>query len=119
MAQELEQRRPAKRRHGFPPSLRVRVARFVEGQREQGHSWSSLSERLGVSGNTLLRWVDAEAGGSERVGGGFAKIHLVPAAATGPGSSVGVEGLAIESPNGFRLTGLSLADAVRALTMLR
>jgi hypothetical protein len=86
-----------------PPELKARATAWITEQRAKGRTVVALAARLGVAPGTILRWSD----GSVRA---VVPVHIVPDE-TSPA-------VAVVSPSGFRIEGLSLADAARVLREL-
>ena len=87
----------------MPPELKARATAWIAEQRAEGRTVAALAAELGVAAGTILRW----SRGSVRA---IVPVHVVPDE-TSPA-------VAVVSPSGFRIEGLSLADAVRALREL-
>ena len=87
----------------MPPALKVRAGAWIRDQRAEGRTVAELALELGVAAGTILRW---------SIGGTRA---LVPVQVV---SDRTVATAAVVSPSGFRIEGLSLADAVRVLREL-
>lgn len=85
------------------PELRDRATAWIAARRAAGRKVSELAAELGVSDGTILRW-------SSRGVKAIVPVRVVPDA-TG-------DGVSVVSPSGFRIEGLSLTDAVRALREL-
>jgi len=84
----------------YEPELKERIRRFVGVQRAVGRTWKQLSEGLGVPSGTLTRWAESA---------GESTAALLPVRAV---SDAGDERVSITSPSGWRIEGLSVAQAV-------
>ncbi|MBN1917457.1 MAG: hypothetical protein JW889_06070 [Verrucomicrobia bacterium] len=95
----------------YPTPLRERVIRWAGARREHGARWHQLSSELGISAESLRRWVLLEAP---------AAPALVPVEVVGQDR----EGSAADRPlrlvtrAGHRIEGLSLADAIELVRVL-
>lgn len=83
------------------PELRARATAWVSARRAEGVRVAELAAKLGVSEGTVLRW----SNGAVKA---IVPVRVVPDAAA----------VSVVSPSGFRIEGLSLVDAVRALREL-
>jgi hypothetical protein len=83
-----------------PPGLRARATAWITEQRGEGRTVAELASELGVAAGTILRW----SNGAVRA---IVPVRVVPDEPAAP--------VAVVSPLGFRIEGLSLADAVRVL----
>lgn len=89
----------------MPPELKARATAWITEQRAKGHTVVALAARLGVAPGTILRWSE----GSVRA---VVPVHIVP------DETSATVTVAVVSPSGFRIEGLSLADAARVLREL-
>lgn len=89
----------------YPRELRERLTGYARHGRGQGASWLRLGEELGVPYGTLQRWV----GSTERPAG-FVTVRSTVAKG---------EGLALVSPAGWRIEGLSVSDVAALLRELQ
>jgi len=99
-------RGPAGRR-GFPEGIRRRAAEWARAQRAAGEPLLALARRLGVSHETLRRWL--------RKGEvGFRPVSMSEAAARAPAS----RGAVIRLAGGVVVEGLSVEEVVVVLRAL-
>lgn len=102
-------------RHGpcVPTELRHRVAKWLREQRAEGRTGAELAAELGIAAGTVFRWSSEREVVHREGGAGTAivPVNVVPDAAT-------TARVAIVSPSGFRMEGITLEDAVRALREL-
>lgn len=84
------------------PELKVRATAWIAEQRAAGRTVSELAAELGVAAGTILRWSSGVRA--------IVPVHVVPDEAP--------RAVAVVSPSGFRIEGLTLGDAVRALREL-
>ena len=89
----------------IPPATRERVLTYARQQRSRGQSWDAIAQELGLSSSGLQRWWKADAGS-----GRLRRVKLVAAAPAGP--------VAVVSPRGYRIEGLSLDQAMSVLVRL-
>jgi hypothetical protein len=85
--------------------LRERVRRWAALRREQGQSWTAIASELGLGLDTLRRWCAVSP-----------STALVAVTVIADGSSERL--VSIASPMGFRIEGLSLAEASELLRAL-
>ena len=94
----------------IPEALRTEVIRYATERRRQGDDVRSIAGALGVSAESIRRWTRAAGPGRARA--------LVPIVVRDDGpASTGL--LAVTSPGGYRVEGLTVATAaslLRALT---
>ena len=89
----------------IPGATRERVLAYVRQGRSRGQSWGALAQELGLSSSGLQRWWKADASSSP-----LRRVTVVAAAAAGP--------VALVSPRGYRVEGLSLDQAMSLLVRL-
>jgi len=89
-----------------PTGLRDEIAAWAVSRREAGQSAGSIAGAIGLSESTLAKWMSKreESGGLRRV--------RVEEEVTGSGA------LVVVTPDGFRLEGLNLDQAVNVLRRL-
>jgi transposase len=87
-----------------PPELRARAAAWLRARRAEGRSVVELAAELGVAAGTVLRW-------SNEGVRAIVPVKVVPDMS--PTAQV-----AVVSPSGFRIEGITLEDAVRVLREL-
>ncbi|MCK6574596.1 helix-turn-helix domain-containing protein [Myxococcota bacterium] len=97
-----------------PCLLRERVVAAVRRRREDGVSVAKLAEALGLSVETLRRWLDAAVEGQRSAG----RARPMPVAVIG-GAAQGRGALSLVTPTGFRVEGLSVDTAAELLARLR
>lgn len=86
-----------------PTELKSRARLWIAERRAEGHTVAELAAELGVAAGTILRWSE----GGERA---LVPVRVVPDTAPTV--------VSVASPSGFRIEGLTLADAVRVLREL-
>lgn len=111
----------------IPEHLRALALRHVTKQRAAGVSWQTLSTELGVCTTTLRRWRLRAADGQsskpklrpKRTGRTeiLAPVPVMVAPVATPASANST--LALVSPGGYRLEGLSVAAAIGLFEQLR
>jgi transcriptional regulator with XRE-family HTH domain len=87
-----------------PPELRDRAAAWLKARRAEGRTVAELAAELGLAPGTVLRW-------SNKVVTAIVPVRVVADAAT-------AERVAVVTPSGFRIEGVTLEDAVRVLREL-
>ena len=127
MEKELEQfrqeaqRLKAGRRSGslpFPEALRAFAVRYAEHTVAEGGTVTDAAKRLGVSGPTLYEWRKGRAAGHRgpKSAGKGAGLVSVRVGGHPAGAEVrGVQPVALVSPSGWRVEGLSLEAAAQLL----
>jgi hypothetical protein len=86
----------------IPQATRERVLAYTRRERSRGKSWRTIGDELGLSPAGLQRWSKGSGGRSR-----LRPVRVV----TSPAPS----SLALVSPRGYRLEGLSLEQAVQVL----
>lgn len=89
----------------IPQATRERVLAYARQERSRGQSWDAIAQELGLSSSGLQRWWKADAGA-----GRLRRVRLVAPVAAGP--------VAVVSPRGYRIEGLSLDQAMSVLVRL-
>jgi hypothetical protein len=119
----LRETRPGRSADGYPPETRTQVTALARSLLASGQSRNAVAHQLGLHGGTLRRWLQlpvAEALSfvpvlvDERDPEALGEPDEAQFCLRGPS----VPGLALTSPTGFRLEGLTLDDAVTALRRL-
>src|SRR5262249_53838845 len=87
-----------------PPELRDRAAAWLKARRAEGRTVSGPATELGLATGTVLRW-------SNKVVTAIVPVRVVADAAV-------AERVAVVSPLGFRVEGVTLEDAIRVLREL-
>ena len=91
-----------------PAALRDEITVWARALRAEGHTLGAVAGAIGLSESALGRWVSVEGDPG----------HLRPVRVAGQVARVKSGGLAIVTPAGYRLEGLSLDDAVDVLRRL-
>jgi hypothetical protein len=91
----------------FPRDLKERTGAWLAEQRATGATVAELAAELGLASGTVLRWSTPR---------GQRSRALVPVEIVAEPMATG--SMSIVSPCGFRVEGLSLADAVALLKAL-
>jgi predicted transcriptional regulator len=105
---ELGPMRPGRR---LPALLRDRILAVVRARNAAGGSLRQLAENLGLSAETLSRWLAADGAEEPRKGASTRPLPVVVAA---PAVT-----LTLVTPGGHRLEGLSVDTAAELLGRLR
>jgi len=90
-----------------PPALRAAIAAYGRDERAAGASCGTIAERLGVSAESIRRWVFTAPG---RGDGPLVPVHVIAEAAATT--------LTVWSPTGYRVDGLSVGEAAELLRRL-
>ena len=117
MARELESLRRALTRidrgrgRRYPARLQERVTRWAGGRRQEGARWHQLSSEIGISAESLRRWVSHEVAAVQ---------PMVPVEVIGNAQEDGPPDrrLRMVTRAGHRIEGLSLADAIELVRVL-
>ena len=83
----------------------------AETLRADGQTWAATAEQLGVCQSLLFRWR------RESTGEAFKAVVVTPDTSVEAPSLGGT--VSVATPDGFRITGLSVDDAVLLMEMLR
>jgi transposase len=130
MEKELEQfrqeaqRLKAGRRSGslpFPEALRAFAVRYAEHTVAVGGTVTDAAKKLGVSGPTLYEWRKGRPAGHRRPKPAEKGAALVPVRVSGRPAAAevgGVQPVALVSPSGWRVEGLSMEAAWQLLGKL-
>lgn len=92
----------------YSMDLRKRAVAWAEGRHQAGVSWPEISRELGLGRDTARRWCGGQRKATKH------NRSLLPVKVVQKSADNGR--LALVSPNGFRIEGLTLAEAA---TMLR
>lgn len=93
-----------------PADLRARVTAFAKRRRESGASWGTIKKELGQSFDTVRRWCVETATPQRREQRPTALVPVRVMPSRAPGRTVSVV-----SPAGFRVDGLTIAEAAALL----
>ena len=103
LRRELDRMGGRRRGACFPKELKRRASEWIAGQREAGVSATEIAEELGLSPGTVLRW-----GAEMKTTRALVPVRIV--------AERGSERLvSLVSPLGFRIEGLSVAEAAALL----
>ena len=89
----------------YPKELRALAIAWARVRREEGVTWRRVAERIGLRTETVRRWCASEA--EPRATPGLVPVEVVA-----------TDRVAVVSPTGWRLEGLSVADAARLVRSL-
>ncbi len=100
----------------YPPALRARITRWARRRLAGGDSVNAVARDVALHPTTLAGWLGAPAP-APATSTALVPVEVVaaPARAT-PTTQAPV---VLVSPSGYRVEGLTLDDALRALTRLR
>lgn len=87
-----------------PDEVRRKIAPYVRAQRARGRSWEAIAREVGFSKSGLQRWTGK--------GPRLRRVRVVAHRAVAP------ERVSLVSPQGYRIEGLSLEQALGALARL-
>lgn len=107
---------------GYPEVVRTTVVAYTQQCRAQGQRWAHIGAAIGLSSTTLVNWSQPQ--------GTFLPVDLgdrpaearaveTTALAIAPSRPVPPGGLVLHTPDGFRLEGLDLHQALALLQGLR
>ena len=114
------QRLKAGRRSGslpFPEALRAFAVRYAEHTVASGGTVTDAGKKLGVSGPTLYEWRKGRSR-PEPVEKSAALVPVRVSARPAAASGTGVRQVALVSPSGWRVEGLSVESAAQLLGKL-
>ena len=100
-----------RRNDRVPEPLRGEVLVYTATRRKLGATWQSIAQELGLSASGLQRW-SARATGETRLRRVRIGRSPMPAPSTPQGT---VGSLVLVSPQGFRLEGLGVSEALALL----
>ena len=118
------QRRKAGRRSGslpFPEALRAFAVRYAEHTVAAGGTVTDAAQQLGVSGPTLYEWRKGRSAGHRHPKAAEKGAALVPVRVGGRPAAAQVarvHPVALVSPSGWRVEGLSVESAGQLLEKL-
>jgi hypothetical protein len=85
----------------YPPTLRERITRWTRRRRSDGASLREIGDEIGMSWETLRRWSTSTAESPPA----FVPVEVVD-------DHRGDHALAIVTPAGYRIEGITIADAI-------
>ena len=94
----------------FPRDLKERVARWIVEQRASGVTAAELATTLGLAAGTVLRW-SRDIGAAPARSRALVPVVVVPDAGA-------ARTVSVVSPSGFRIEGVSIAEAAALLKAL-
>lgn len=100
LAVEIRDAGVTQRGRRYPRALRERAVQLCSGLRQEGRMWSEISDLMGVSENSLRRWTESQDEPST------APLRRVDVR-TSPSEATTI---ALVSPSGWRVEGLSLVQ---------
>jgi hypothetical protein len=107
--------RPTDPSVGYPDAVRRTVASYARECRAQGQQWTTISAVVGVSATTIQNWCKQKPE--------FLPVTLLEPEPESPILAVSTpapaQGLVLHTPQGFRLEGLDLQQALVLLKALR
>lgn len=95
----------------YPERLRERVTRWAGRRRQDGARWHQLSSEIGISAESLRRWVLQEVAGAPTM----VPVEVIAEAQE---RSTPDRPLRLVTRAGHRIEGLSLADAIELVRVL-
>jgi len=98
----------------YPETFRAKAVELVGQLKADGWTQRRISQELEISWQTLGRWCrQAEPDGTEAGSEGFRPVEVVASGSGGP-----ADGIALVSPSGWRIEGLTVTEAVEAARRL-
>ena len=94
----------------IPEPVRERVLAYAQTEQRQGKSWHAIARELGLSVSAVRRWAQASSQQRPRR---LARVRVVADRPEPRGTVV------LVSPQGYRIEGLALEQALRVLADLR
>lgn len=98
---------------GYPASVKHAVVTYALTQRAKGARWEDISGQVGLSSTTLQLWCKQQPR--------FLPVTLTPSPhdpVLQPQTVERPDGLVLHAPNGLRLSGLDVAQAIALLRAL-
>lgn len=95
----------------LPIRLQARLVEVIRRRHARGESLRQLAEALGLTAETLRRWLAAAPSTAPAV------VRPLPVAVVEPIAAAAA--LALVTPDGFRFEGLTVASAAELLARLR
>jgi hypothetical protein len=92
-----------------PDAVRRDVLGYVEAARAENRPWAEITETVGLSKSALTRW---------RRSAKWPRQRVRPVRVVSSPAAVGGGSIAVVTPTGHRLEGLSLAEAIEAARSL-
>jgi hypothetical protein len=92
-----------------PTGVREIILDYAHEQRAAGASWRDIATTVGLSSTVIKRWAGIEKRPSDKV---------VPVAVRPDDAANGNRALALVTPSGIRVEGLTVRDATEILTTL-
>ena len=89
----------------YPKALRARAVHWAQARREEGVSWRRVAESLGLRTETIRRWCVTRA--AQRSPTGLVPVEVIAS-----------DRVAVVSPSGWRVEGLSVEAAARLVRSL-
>ena len=108
----LAERGPAARGHRYPNEFRLRTARWAKRQRDSGATQSAVESQIGIPWRPLKRWVSRLKHVEDK------PTSLVPVRLERVLQTAVRNELALISPSGWRLEGLTWEQAIEAMGRL-
>lgn len=96
----------------LPTRLQARLVEVIRRRHARGESLRQLAEALGLTAETLRRWLAAAPSTAPAV------VRPLPVAVVEPIAAAAAP-LALVTPDGFRFEGLTVASAAELLARLR
>jgi hypothetical protein len=95
----------------IPDDVRAMVLGYARRQRRRGASWRTIASELGLSASAMQRWAKRHARPRARRAAAMVPVQVREERLEG-------RGLAVVTPSGVRVEGLSLEAAVHVLQQL-
>jgi hypothetical protein len=95
----------------IPDDVRAMVVHYARQQRRRNVPWRTIASELGVSASAVQRWAKRDAGPRPRRPAAVVPVQVREA-------RLEERGLAVVTPSGVRVEGLSLEAAVHVLQQL-
>ncbi len=95
----------------IPDGVRAMVLRHARRQRRRGVSWRTIASELGLSASAMQRWAKRRERPRARRAAAMVPVQVRE-------ERLAERGLAVVTPSGIRVEGLSLEAAVHVLQQL-
>lgn len=100
----------------IPDAVRATVLVYARAERERATPWQQIAREVGLSASVLKRWTNGRRPSGEQ--GRLLPVRLKEKRANARSVAAG-DGLVLVVPGGYRLEGLTLADATALVAALR
>ncbi len=101
----------------LPEDLRSEIARYAKGERRRGAGMREIANSIGVSAESIRRWTTARSWNAKATTRSASRA-LIPVVVHEDRDAGGAHGVSLSAPSGYRVEGLSIAEAGELLRLL-